>query len=355
MSSPKATLVAPEAAPAASGEIKIPEVTPASGPTIEAEADDYDDNDSAIDSSTASSTTSIGSSILNYRMENGRRYHAYKDGKYIFPNDEEETDRLDLQHHLFTLTFGGKLYTAPIPKEQQLHNVLDVGTGTGIWAIDFADEHPETQVLGVDLSPIQPSFLPPNSRFEIDDIEEVWTFNRKFDLIYSRMMTGSLSSWPRYFEQAFENLNPGGWIEAADICVPHRSDDNTLDSKSALYKWGAYCNEAALKLGRSINSANLYKQQMEAAGFQNVVEVVYKWPTNRWPKDRTMKEMGLWCNENIAASLYGLSVGLFTRGLGWTLAELEVYLVEVRKQMSDTKIHAWVPIYVVYGQKPKSS
>jgi methylase of polypeptide subunit release factors len=34
--------------------------------------------------------------------------------------------------------------------------VLDVGTGTGIWAIDYADEHPDTQVVGVDLSPIQP-------------------------------------------------------------------------------------------------------------------------------------------------------------------------------------------------------
>jgi ubiquinone/menaquinone biosynthesis C-methylase UbiE len=44
---------------------------------------------------------------------------------------------LDLQHHLFSLTFGGKLYTAPIPKDQKLHRVLDVGTGTGIWAIDF--------------------------------------------------------------------------------------------------------------------------------------------------------------------------------------------------------------------------
>jgi hypothetical protein len=33
--------------------------------------------------SIASSTTSIGSSILKHREENGRRYHAYKEGSEL--------------------------------------------------------------------------------------------------------------------------------------------------------------------------------------------------------------------------------------------------------------------------------
>jgi hypothetical protein len=31
---------------------------------------------------------------------------------------------------------------------------------------------------------------------------------------------------------------------------------------------------------------------MERAGFTDVVQTVYKWPMNRWPKDRKYKELG---------------------------------------------------------------
>lgn len=54
-----------------------------------------------------------------------------------------------------TLILDNKLYLAPIEKNVQ--KVLDIGTGTGIWAIDFADEHPSATVIGTDISPIQPT------------------------------------------------------------------------------------------------------------------------------------------------------------------------------------------------------
>jgi len=38
-----------------------------------------------------------------------RRYHLYNEGKYPFPDDEEEQERLDLQHNIFNITFDNKL------------------------------------------------------------------------------------------------------------------------------------------------------------------------------------------------------------------------------------------------------
>lgn len=48
----------------------------------------------------------------------------------MLPNDEVEQDRLDLQHQMFKIQADKKLSMAPIPKD--LHNVLDIGCGTGL-------------------------------------------------------------------------------------------------------------------------------------------------------------------------------------------------------------------------------
>lgn len=67
-----------------------------------------DDNDSTFESELGSTTsTSIVSSIRDYEYANGRRYHAYKRGAYLLPNDETEQDRLDLLHHVFLLALNG--------------------------------------------------------------------------------------------------------------------------------------------------------------------------------------------------------------------------------------------------------
>jgi len=129
-------------------------------------------------------------------------------------------------------------------------------------------------------------------------------------------------------------------------------------------KWADLILEGTVKLGRPCDSAKDYKAQLIEAGFIDVVEVRYKWPQNRWPKDRELKELGelnsslgdfggnsaegtelgMWMHENFSTGLAGLSMAVFTRGLGWSNEELEVFLAEVRKSMKDTNVHGYYPM-----------
>lgn len=52
--------------------------------------------------------------------------------------------------------------------------------------------------------------------------------------------------------------------------------------------------EAADKFGAPLDSCRRYKQQLADAGFVDIVETIYKWPTSGWPKDPKYKEIGEW-------------------------------------------------------------
>lgn len=60
-------------------------------------------------------------------------------------------------------------YFAPFSQENPPRRVLDIATGTGRWAMEIGDEFPQCQIIGTDLSPIQPDLVNPNVKFYIDD------------------------------------------------------------------------------------------------------------------------------------------------------------------------------------------
>ncbi|OHE91811.1 hypothetical protein CORC01_12885 [Colletotrichum orchidophilum] len=311
------------------------------GPVIIAEERDWDDTSSDHASSFASSTTSLTSSIFQHRLENGRTYHRYKDG--------------NLQHNLFLLTFHYKLGLAPLgEKASGVKRVLDIGTGTGLWAIEFADEHPEAEVYGVDLSPVQTEAIPPNVRFEVDDVEEPWTYSIPFDYIHTRMMTMSVTDWSKLFKQAFKHLEVGGYLEIQECDLNPRCDDGTLRSDHAMSKWLRLIGEAMEIFGRPFVDIPALVSVMEEAGFVDVKIETYKWPINEWPKDPHYKEIGSWTNANFMEGLEAWTLAPYTRALNWTNEEVLIFLAEVRSNLRNRNIHAYWPIYSVYGRKPEN-
>lgn len=255
-----------------------------------------------------------------------------------------------------------KLHLAPLEGPGR---VLDLGTGTGIWAIEFADQNPGSDVLGTDLSPIQPEYVPANCRFEIDDAEDEWIYSHKFDYIHGRYLCAFLTDFPKLFRSIFDNLVPGGWVEFMEMLIFFQSPDDTLEG-TTLQKWNQliiegtrtpYIQTTSLRLwelidadtvtgiknmGRNVLSVKKYKRWMLEAGFDQVTERKFTVPANTWAKGRKNKELGALQMVNNLNGVYGLTMTVFTKGLGWAPEEVEVFLADVRRDMTDKNIHAYI-------------
>ncbi|KAL7628840.1 hypothetical protein AAE478_000355 [Parahypoxylon ruwenzoriense] len=343
----------------ATTEAVVPGATEApieAGPELDDDAgDDDDDDDDDVDSALGdgdnlSSTASLTDSILQYRTLNGRTYHSSRHGadKYWGPNDEQQNEAMDMNHHFLTLCLGGKLFLTPLKND--IEKVLDIGTGT--------DEYPNCEIIGTDLSPIQPSWCPPNVKFEIDDAEQPWTYAPdSFDYIHIRYLLGGISDWPKLYRQAYAALKPGGWIESFEVEADYRSDDNTLKPDSAMYMWRDLFTEGGKKLGRpfTILSDDTQRKGIEAAGFVDITVKDMKVPMGGWPANRKLKEIGQWAQYTLEQDLEGFVMFMWNTVLERSLEEMQVFLAAYRKELRSRSIHVYLPQRVVYARKPENA
>jgi SAM-dependent methyltransferase len=335
---------------------RTPEPDYSAAADIEAESLEHeeDDADSAVGDDLQSFTTSLKSSVLNYRYENGRRYHGFKDEAYFFPNDDEENDRLDMYHHIITLRCNGELHLAPIGPNPQ--RMLDLGTGTGIWAIDMGDKYPSAEIIGNDISPIQPSLVPPNVRFEIDDMEKTWVYANKFDYIHCRAMAGSLRDWPKLLRQAYQFTKPGGYVEFQDFDLGwYAAPGGEFEKGCPIDEWIMKIGEGLRKFGLDPSPGANLKTWVEEAGFVNVKERPLPIPTGTWPKDQRMKEIGAFDLISFLDNLEGLTMRVYNHAFGWTADEVKVLCAQVRKDLKNPRLRLVHNFYAVYGQKPEDA
>lgn len=115
------------------GDVELDATTQAEEGSIIVDNDDLSTDDGYGTDEYVSSTTSLAESVRDYVYENGRRYHRFREGRYNFPNDDVEQQREDMKHAMVKMLCG-RLHFAPIGDHP--HQILDIGTGTGIWAIE---------------------------------------------------------------------------------------------------------------------------------------------------------------------------------------------------------------------------
>ncbi|KAG9009796.1 hypothetical protein FRB94_013590 [Tulasnella sp. JGI-2019a] len=207
-----------------------------------------DDAQSSRSVSPAPTVQSITESLLmSLSYEKHGRVVNATNPTYAMACDGDEVRRQSHEHRLYKLLlsnlFGNDLYIGPVEEVLEEDTdlaedkmVMDFGTGSADWAIDMAVRFPHVQVLGIDLSPIQPeaSALPMNCRIEVDDLNlDISHYYNTSSLVHIRMLAAGIKDYPGLIDQATQCLVPGGLLHIfeTDFRPYHSAHVDALMSK----------------------------------------------------------------------------------------------------------------------------
>ncbi|KAM0190730.1 hypothetical protein ACHAPI_009256 [Fusarium lateritium] len=260
----------------------------------------------------------------------------------LVANSQQEQDRNVIQHTVIVYVFEGHLHLSPITSRPK--RVLDIGTGPGTWALEFAQKHPHCSVLGVDIEPVKPAYSRPNCSFMTRDITHDWDFadGDKFDFIHVRQL-GDIQDKKALIQTTFDNLRPGGWVEFTEWIAHLHSPNHSLRG-TAFRRWNDLMEQGMRNLGTTLKYPNQYKPFLQEVGYERIIETRHGAPTNACYPGKKLQRIGHLMTQNWLLILEPLSMPVFTAGLGWTQEQVKQFLGDVRIELANTQYHSFMTL-----------
>ncbi|CAG8450175.1 9280_t:CDS:2 [Racocetra fulgida] len=162
----------------------------------------------ATETTTAEIEHSYRQSASTFYYIDGRRY--LDNSSYSLPNDDEEIDRLQMQHYLARYILQSN-FCAPVNNRLKR-----------TFTLEMAYDYPNSHFIGIDINPMFPKEIKPrNVEFEEADVlEDLPYADESFDFIVIRNMITSFTvhDWEsKIWKELIRVLKPGGYIETKNI------------------------------------------------------------------------------------------------------------------------------------------
>ncbi|KAF9378036.1 hypothetical protein CPB97_009801 [Podila verticillata] len=212
------------------------------------------------------------------RCNDGRTRHTVESAPYMLPNDLTESDRLDAQHYLVRFVFKGN-YNVQLDHDAKL-KILDVATGTGVWALEMSHEFPKAEVYGVDISPIFPAEIKPsNCHFQLCNILDGLPFpDNYFDFVYQRLLVYALSPAQRkqVYAELQRVLKPEGFLQLVE------SDGIVYNPGPEMEKINQLSLDTSLRHGVDPREVQTMRSGLKHSGYTNVNSFNMALPVGNW-------------------------------------------------------------------------
>ncbi|KAG8953815.1 hypothetical protein FRC04_001445 [Tulasnella sp. 424] len=329
-----------------------------------------DDNSSPIGGGNGPSLSHT-SNPAPLRQLHGLSVNALTDA-YLFTGDAKEHERLDDQHVALCLMIGGFFPTGAqsavnsavkVPENGPKPAILDLGTGSGAWAIGVAKQVPHADVVGLDLVPVNPSSeLPPNCTFEVCDVNTALDrySDKSFNVVHMRMMLQGIKDYATLFNQVSRILRPGGvlvvieavWTSFDANMVRIQAEKPTDPGFTWLYRIMSTINDAIVARHSSFLSIERVHEIIEELGkdtYKSVSNYSFFMPVGAWPTDLTERQAGELIGDSVIRAQTSIRPLLLNHGI--TGDELDRWAEGLQAEVKGNKVHQYIKIMVTWAVK----
>ena len=158
----------------------------------------------------------------------------------------------------------------------------------------------------------------------------------------------------KVYQQAYNHLQPGGWIEQLELDLNIYCDDGTLPADSLLAGYSALMKATAENAGNPVELRANMRRLMSSVGFQDFQELDYKFPVGDWPKHKLYRDSGKCGLISFKKGVDGY-VGYLLMNHGvpkpWSHEEVKVYVEKLKKEL-ERGYHFYWKATRVWAQKP---
>ncbi len=267
--------------------------------------------------------------------------------------NRQELQRLTAQDELATTVMGGVLPEQP--NRETIHRILDVGCGTGGWAIEVAKTNPHISVVGIDISNAMIDYARAQAteqqvadrvEFRVMDALQMLEFpGDYFDLTNMRLGIGWVRTWdwPKLISEMLRVTCPGGVIRLTE-------SDNSHPSSPMLRKWNDLVIRSLYKAG------SLFEQEVNGLTAHIAPLLTQYGVQHVQTRSYSMEYQGgtpqgqAFC-EDVSSAMK--TSRLFLQKWGGIPADYDAITAQAEQEMQQPDFHVTWNIITTWGTKPE--